>query len=89
MRFLDWLLNLWARAWCGHHFVRTRWDDGSYGLRCEFCLKPYPVTWNDVLQQSLPQFRHPPELPRPLSQNSPAWSRSHSRKDFPSIRPAA
>lgn len=89
MRLLDWLLNLWVRAWCSHHWVRTRWDDGSYGLRCEHCLKPYPVTWNDVLQQPVPQFHRLPELPRRVSHRAPAWSRSHSRNDFPSIRPAA
>lgn len=88
MGFVELLLRWWSQLWCGHHWVRTRWDDGSYGLRCEHCLKPYPHTWNDLLQQPVPQYRRMPEFPRPTPR-APAWSRSRSRNDFPSIRPAA
>ena len=36
---------------CSHHWVRARWEDGSYGLRCQYCFKRHPQTWDQVLAQ--------------------------------------
>lgn len=36
---------------CSHHWVRARWEDGSYGLRCQYCLKRHPQTWEQILAQ--------------------------------------
>ncbi|MGH9505878.1 MAG: hypothetical protein ACRD13_03050 [Terriglobales bacterium] len=36
---------------CSHHWVRARWEDGSYGLRCQYCLKRHPQTWDQILAQ--------------------------------------
>lgn len=49
-RVLRWLTQLT----CSHHWVRARWPDGSYGLRCSACMKPYPVTWNALMEQEEP-----------------------------------
>jgi hypothetical protein len=52
MVLLETLLSDWQRWTCGHRWVRARWADGSYGLRCAHCMKPYPRTWNDILDQT-------------------------------------
>lgn len=46
-KVIRWLTQLT----CSHHWVRARWSDGSYGLRCSACMKPYAVTWNELLKQ--------------------------------------
>ena len=43
--FLRW----WGQHTCRHQFVRARFEDGGYGLRCMHCLRPYPTTWNDLV----------------------------------------
>jgi hypothetical protein len=37
---------------CSHHWVRARWEDGSYGLRCQYCFKRHPQTWDQLLAQA-------------------------------------
>lgn len=34
---------------CRHQWIRARGLDGSYGLRCQHCMKPYHRTWNQLL----------------------------------------
>lgn len=47
----------WA---CHHQWVRARWEDGSYGLRCSSCMKAYPTTWNDILAAPVTKARKGP-----------------------------
>ncbi|HZT74313.1 MAG TPA: hypothetical protein VE996_11720 [Terriglobales bacterium] len=54
-RFWRWLNQLT----CSHHWVRARWADGSYGLRCASCMKPYPVTFDDLMEQQTPRASSP------------------------------
>lgn len=49
MALMENLLSDWQRWTCSHHWVRARWDDGSYGLRCAHCMKPYHHTWNEII----------------------------------------
>lgn len=51
MRLLENLLSDWQRLTCNHRWVRARWVDGSYGLRCAHCMKAYAHTWNEILAQ--------------------------------------
>lgn len=34
---------------CSHRWIRARWEDGSYGLRCQRCFKRHPRTWDQLL----------------------------------------
>ncbi|MGH9393894.1 MAG: hypothetical protein ACRD1E_06965 [Terriglobales bacterium] len=34
---------------CSHRWVRARWDDGTYGLRCAACMRPYRRSWDEPL----------------------------------------
>ncbi len=43
-----------AQRSCTHHWVRARWDDGTYGLRCQHCMKRHGQTWNQIMDQSVP-----------------------------------
>lgn len=49
MRLVQNLLGDWQRWTCNHQWVRARWQDGSYGLRCSNCMKAYPHTWNEII----------------------------------------
>jgi hypothetical protein len=40
-----------AQLTCSHQYIRARFDDGSYGLRCMHCLKQYAHTWDEVVNQ--------------------------------------
>lgn len=51
---------------CSHHWVRARWEDGSYGLRCEYCFKRHPQTWNQILAQPA----SPPAASRPVAERT-------------------
>ena len=51
MALLTSLLGEWQRWTCSHQWVRARWEDGSYGLRCAQCMKPYARTWNEIISQ--------------------------------------
>lgn len=51
MALLTSLLGEWQRWTCSHQWVRARWDDGSYGLRCALCMRPYARTWNEIIAQ--------------------------------------
>ncbi|HVB40489.1 MAG TPA: hypothetical protein VNE83_06285 [Terriglobales bacterium] len=51
MALLASMLGEWQRWTCSHQWVRARWDDGSYGLRCAQCMKPYARTWNEIISQ--------------------------------------
>lgn len=44
----------YSQLTCSHRWVRARWDDGRYGLRCGACMKLYPMTWNDLLVLEVP-----------------------------------
>lgn len=52
MKLLEGLLRQWQNHTCNHQWVRARWDDGSYGLRCARCMTAYAHTWNEVLGAS-------------------------------------
>lgn len=45
------LLSHVAQWSCSHKWVRARWQDGSYGLRCQNCMKRYPRTWDQIIGQ--------------------------------------
>ncbi|HXE30650.1 MAG TPA: hypothetical protein VN515_02485 [Terriglobales bacterium] len=49
MKLVETLLSDWQRWTCSHRWVRARWDDGSYGLRCSLCMKPYRHTWDEII----------------------------------------
>jgi hypothetical protein len=49
MKILEILLTDWQRMTCNHRWLRARWQDGSYGLRCSQCMKRYHNTWNDII----------------------------------------
>ncbi len=51
---------------CSHHWVRARWEDGSYGLRCEYCSKRHAQTWNQILAQPA----SPPPVSRPVARRT-------------------
>lgn len=36
---------------CKHQWIRARWDDGSYGLRCSQCMKPHKQTLTELIRQ--------------------------------------
>ncbi|MGH9417189.1 MAG: hypothetical protein ACRD01_11225 [Terriglobales bacterium] len=50
MNILEHLLADWQRWTCAHQWVRARWEDGTYGLRCSRCMKPYSRTWNELVE---------------------------------------
>jgi len=50
MKLVNGLLNAWQRSTCSHRWIRARWGDGSYGMRCANCMKPYPRTWDDLIE---------------------------------------
>ncbi len=52
MRLVETLLSDWQRWTCNHAWVRARWEDGSYGLRCSRCMKAYPHTWDEIIAPS-------------------------------------
>ena len=49
MALMTTLWNDWRRWTCSHRWVRARWDDGTYGLRCALCMKPYRHTWDEII----------------------------------------
>jgi hypothetical protein len=49
MKLVSGIVIGWQQLACHHHWVRARWEDGSYGFRCAQCMKPYPRTWNDIV----------------------------------------
>lgn len=49
MKLIDGLLRQWQNHTCNHQWVRARWEDGSYGLRCARCMTAYAHTWNEVM----------------------------------------
>ncbi len=49
MKLVDGILSGWQRIVCHHRWVRARWEDGSYGLRCARCMTAYPRTWDDIV----------------------------------------
>ncbi|MGH9475568.1 MAG: hypothetical protein ACRD1C_04475 [Terriglobales bacterium] len=51
MRMMEGLLRGWQQHTCGHRWVRARWDNGTYGLRCARCMVAYERTWEDVIGQ--------------------------------------
>lgn len=53
------LLNGLQRLTCHHQWVRARWRDGSYGLRCASCMKAYPHTWDEILATPAPGTASP------------------------------
>ncbi|MGH9482461.1 MAG: hypothetical protein ACRD1L_10280 [Terriglobales bacterium] len=55
MKLVQGLLSEWQRLMCSHRWVRARWQDGSYGLRCAECMKAYPHTWEDLIAKVEPQ----------------------------------
>lgn len=53
----------WA---CHHQWVRARWEDGTYGLRCSSCMKAYPHTWDDILAAPVTAVKKSPQaVPEP------------------------
>jgi hypothetical protein len=44
-----------AQLTCSHKWVRARFDDGSYGLRCQLCMKHYRHTWDGLMAQPVPK----------------------------------
>ncbi|HUX68359.1 MAG TPA: hypothetical protein VMV31_12805 [Terriglobales bacterium] len=60
MKLVETLFGHWV---CNHRWVRARWQDGSYGLRCAQCMKAYPRTWNELIAAPEPA---PPAAPAPL-----------------------
>jgi hypothetical protein len=44
---------------CTHKWIRARWPDGSYGLRCQLCMKAYRGTWNSLIAQRLSNSADP------------------------------
>lgn len=52
MNLLENFFNVWERMTCSHRWVRARWEDGTYGLRCAECMRPYRRTWDDLLAPS-------------------------------------
>lgn len=89
MRFMEYLIRWWGQAFCGHHWVRARWDDGSYGMRCQYCLKPYAYTWNDVITQVVPKTEPTPALPRPAASPAQRWGQNDPGEELKSLRRAA
>ena len=67
--FIMIVLGWWQRLTCGHHWLRARWDDGSYGFRCAHCMKPYRHTWNEIFSQPVPRtsllYRGQPAVGQP------------------------
>jgi len=49
MTLIENFFNAWERMTCSHHWVRARWEDGTYGLRCAECMRPYRRTWDELL----------------------------------------
>jgi hypothetical protein len=49
------ILGFLAQLTCSHKWVRARFDDGSYGLRCHLCMKAYPRTWDALVAQPVPK----------------------------------
>lgn len=55
MNVVEHLLADWQQWTCKHHWVRARWEDGSYGMRCAQCMKPYSHTWNELVEAEPPR----------------------------------
>ncbi|MGH9467554.1 MAG: hypothetical protein ACRD1Y_09380 [Terriglobales bacterium] len=51
MKVVNTILRQWQIRTCSHHWVRARWDDGTYGLRCSRCMAAYTHTWDDIIGQ--------------------------------------
>ncbi|MGH9487185.1 MAG: hypothetical protein ACRD04_06290 [Terriglobales bacterium] len=49
MSMMDGLLRACQQHTCKHHWVRARWENGTYGLRCARCMAAYVRTWEDVI----------------------------------------
>ena len=49
------LLSGIAQWTCPHNWVRARFEDGHYGLRCQYCMKRHERTWNQVMAQPIPR----------------------------------
>jgi hypothetical protein len=49
MALFEGVLRAWQRSTCHHRWLRARWADGTYGLRCARCMMAYPKTWEDVI----------------------------------------
>ncbi|MGN6594114.1 MAG: hypothetical protein ACTHJX_14565 [Terriglobales bacterium] len=49
MAMFEGVLRAWQRSTCHHRWLRARWADGTYGLRCSRCMMAYPKTWEDVI----------------------------------------
>jgi len=49
------LLSGIAQWTCPHNWVRARFEDGHYGLRCQYCMKRHERTWNQVMAQPVPR----------------------------------
>ncbi len=43
---------------CRHHWIRARLRDGSYGLRCQFCMREYPHTWDELIRSGVSAQAH-------------------------------
>ncbi len=44
---------------CRHHYIRARFSNGDYGLRCQHCQRPYIHTWNEILGITSRRKRRP------------------------------
>lgn len=49
MKLVEGVLRSWQQHTCGHRWVRARWEDGTYGLRCVRCMAAYEHTWEDII----------------------------------------
>ena len=61
----DGMLRAWQRSTCHHRWLRARWADGTYGLRCSRCMVAYPHTWEEVMGR-------PTVAPPPASESAAA-----------------
>lgn len=68
MALFEGMLRAWQRSICKHRWVRARWEDGSYGLRCAHCMQAYPKTWEDVIGRSGEAAPPPGPPPAPLAE---------------------
>jgi len=62
MKLVETLLCDWQRWTCSHHWVRARWSDGSYGLRCSQCMKAYRHTWDEIIAGPAKPVQAEPEF---------------------------
>lgn len=49
------LLRKVGELGCDHQWLRARWADGSYGLRCGRCCKKHPQTFTALIRQPVPR----------------------------------